>query len=108
MVCLHAALATQLILEDLKGLVDQGNITLAARVKDTHIGRGDRIVVSIACRNDSLVDIQRVELKLQEIVAGDVKSSREGNFGEDKTFKENIEHIAGGLGLIQNTPSALA
>lgn len=71
-------------------MVDQGILTFAARVKDTHIGRGDRLQVSISLRNESLVDIQRIDFKIQEIVAGDTIASREGNFGEKRTFKENI------------------
>ncbi|CAB9497567.1 Arrestin domain containing [Seminavis robusta] len=72
------------------GRIEQGTISLAAQVKDSHIGRGDRIQLALSCRNDSLVDIQRVDVKVQEVVAGSAQRAKDGNFDESKTFKETL------------------
>ena len=45
----------------------QGFITVAAHVDATNIPKGERLTISLSCRNNSLVKIQRVELKLVEL-----------------------------------------
>ena len=47
-------------------LIKKGEVTLGASIADTNIGRGEMIVLSLACRNDSTVEIGRVAIRLIE------------------------------------------
>eukprot|EP00977_Amphora_coffeiformis_P016705 scaffold5237_cov179-Amphora_coffeaeformis.AAC.18 len=47
-------------------LVNRGRILLAARVEDTHVGRGEHIALHLACHNDSTAELQRVKISLVE------------------------------------------
>jgi len=62
--------------------IDKGMLTIAASVKDTHVGRGNAIELSLSCRNESLVDIQRVEIKVTEVVVSEGKYFKEHAFIE--------------------------
>ena len=68
--------------------VERGSMTLAAGILDTHIGRSDNIKLSLAFRNNSSTEIQRIEVKLVEVVAGDTKAAQDGEFGNDNISKE--------------------
>ena len=70
--------------------VERGSMTLAAAISDTHIGRGDNIKLSLAFRNNSSAEIQRFEVKLVEVVAGDTKAAKDGEFGKDSNAKEDL------------------
>jgi hypothetical protein len=49
-------------------LLKKGSLTVATCVENTHVGRGEHIKVSVACRNSSTVDIERVQIKLIELI----------------------------------------
>ena len=51
-----------------KGAVsmDECCMVLCANVENTHVGRGDELTLSLACRNFSRFDIQRVDVRLEE------------------------------------------
>lgn len=76
--------------KSMNGAVEQGFMTLAAGIVDTHVGRGDNIRLSLAFRNNSACDIQRIQVKLVEAVSGDTRPPEDGDFGEDRTFKQDI------------------
>jgi Arrestin (or S-antigen), C-terminal domain len=46
----------------------QGSITVAASVNSIHARKGEKIRFSVCCRNDSLANIQRVEVKVVELL----------------------------------------
>lgn len=48
------------------GLVDRGEIAIAARVADVEVGRGDDIEIFLATRNFATASIYRVEISLVE------------------------------------------
>jgi hypothetical protein len=59
------------------GVIKKGSITLGTSVADSHIGRGQTLKISIASRNDASVNIERVRVKLVELI--DYKAQEEGN-----------------------------
>jgi Arrestin (or S-antigen), C-terminal domain len=46
----------------------QGSVTVAASIYSIHLRKGEKMRVSLCCRNDSLVNIQRVEVKVVELL----------------------------------------
>lgn len=55
-------------------ILSKGHLSVGACVDNSHVGRGQTMRVSVACRNDSLCDIDRIRVKLTEIIkhkAGD-------------------------------------
>ena len=58
------------------GVLKKGSITVGASVADSHIGRGQTLKISIASRNDASVNIERVRVKLMELI--DYKAQEEG------------------------------
>jgi len=50
------------------GLVPRGHLSLAARVADVHIGRGQLLKIFLSCRNAATASIQNVKLELIEKV----------------------------------------
>jgi hypothetical protein len=65
------------------GLLKKGSMTFAASVEDTHVGRGGVLEVSLACRNDATVNIQRVQVKIVELLHW-----KTGVDGEDRSATE--------------------
>lgn len=63
-----------------------GSITYAATVEDTNIQKGDDLVVNISCRNDSTCSIQRVEVKVVELLNW---GSKEG-YNKSRVNKETL------------------
>jgi hypothetical protein len=59
------------------GVLKKGSITVGAGVADSHIGRGQTLKISIASRNYALVNIERVHVKLVELI--DYKAQEEGD-----------------------------
>lgn len=49
-----------------QGLVKLGSLSLAVNICNSNLGREDHLEVSLACRNHSCVDIERVEVELVE------------------------------------------
>ena len=47
-------------------VVSKGSITFGVGVDDTHVGKGQQLVLSVACRNDTSVDIERVSVRVVE------------------------------------------
>ena len=43
-----------------------GTVTMGARVENTRVGRGERVAVDFACKNQSLRGIDRVEVTVEE------------------------------------------
>ena len=64
----------------------QGSITYAATVQNTNLQKGEELVVALACCNDSSVIIQRVEIKVVELLNW---GSREG-YSKSSLFKETL------------------
>ena len=64
----------------------QGSITYAATVQNTNIQKGDDLIVALSCRNDSTVSIQRVEVKVVELLNW---GSKEG-YTKSRHFKETL------------------
>lgn len=62
-----------------------GSVTLGAMVRDAHVGRGRNVELSVACCNDSTVDIQQVDVKLTQIVTMIHDTT--------KSCKKNLLHI---------------
>lgn len=56
------------------GVVTKGSITFGVGVDDTHVGIGQELVLSVACRNDTTVDIQHVCVKVVELITWRVES----------------------------------
>uniref|UniRef100_A0A7S4HXA3 Arrestin C-terminal-like domain-containing protein n=2 Tax=Odontella aurita TaxID=265563 RepID=A0A7S4HXA3_9STRA len=46
----------------------KGSITFGVRVSNAHIGRGEDLELRIGCRNDSTVNVERVQAKVKEKV----------------------------------------
>jgi hypothetical protein len=59
------------------GGVDRGTISIAARVLDVQVGRGTKLQIFLACRNDATASIYRVEIALVETV--DWKAGKAGS-----------------------------
>ena len=55
-------------------VIKQGEVVLGARVAETAVGRGEKIKLRLACRNDSTIDIRRVAVKLLENVEWTVEA----------------------------------
>lgn len=62
-----------------------GSVTFGASVNDTHVGRNNEIDVSIACINNTTIDIRSVEIKLVELITF---SSKETSFDQKLTLLE--------------------
>lgn len=50
------------------GFKSTGSITFGVGVDDTHVGKGQDLIFSVACRNDTVVDIEHVDVKVVELV----------------------------------------
>jgi hypothetical protein len=46
--------------------IKKGSLSLGVRLQTSHIGRGDKLEISIACRNHTSVEIKHVQVKLVE------------------------------------------
>jgi len=55
-------------------LFKEGEVTVGASVTDIAVGRGENIELRLACRNESKIDIRRVEIKLVETVKWTVEA----------------------------------
>jgi len=73
------------------GLRTVGSVTFGAMVRDAHVGRGNTLSLAVACRNDSTVDIRRVEFKLIELIT--LSPKNQVPF-QDKTTLLHCEDIA--------------
>ena len=50
------------------GILQKGSITIGASVANSQVGRGQILLVAVASRNDAAVDIDRVQVKLVELI----------------------------------------
>lgn len=50
------------------GILLKGSISCGAGVENTYIGKGQQVALSVACRNDTTVDIERVCYKVVESI----------------------------------------
>lgn len=50
------------------GILDQGRVLAAGKVYDTHLGKGERLLCALSIRNESKLEIERVDLQLLEEV----------------------------------------
>jgi len=50
------------------GVLSKGSVTFGVAADDTHIGKGQELVLSVACRNDTTVDIEHVCVKVVELI----------------------------------------
>ena len=48
------------------GMIGKGRVSVGASIINSHVGRGEKLNLHLACRNDSTAEIQRVEIKLLE------------------------------------------
>lgn len=56
------------------GVVNKGSITFGVGVDNTHVGKGQELVLSVACRNDTSVDIEHVCVRVVERITWSVDS----------------------------------
>lgn len=70
---------------------NQGSITIAASIQSTTIRKGEKLKLSIACRNDSLVKIQSVDAKVVELLNW---GSKEG-YTKTRVNKETLAKMEG-------------
>ena len=50
------------------GILHKGSIAIGAGVSNSQVGRGQRLQVALASRNDSDIDVDRVQVKLVELI----------------------------------------
>jgi len=67
-------------------VLKKGFLSVAASVDNTHVGRGQKLKVSIASRNGSSCDIDRVSVKLVELIEYRAQ-------GEESTIKNDLVEI---------------
>jgi len=60
------------------GVLPKGSITFGVGVDDTHIEKGQELILSVACQNDTTVDIEHVYVKVVELVTWRVDAARYG------------------------------
>lgn len=60
------------------GVLSKGSVTFGVGVDDTHIGKGDELILSVACINNTTVDIEHVYVKVVQLLNWRVAS----NWGE--------------------------
>lgn len=58
------------------GVLSKGCVMFGVAVDDTHIAKGQELVLSIACKNDTTVDIEHVYFKLVELITWEVNTER--------------------------------
>eukprot|EP00980_Cylindrotheca_fusiformis_P006981 scaffold1469_cov119-Cylindrotheca_fusiformis.AAC.25 len=68
------------------GVLNKGCLSVGASVENSRIGRGQAIRISIASRNDTSLDIVRVQLKLVELIEYRAQD-------EDDTTKIQLEKL---------------
>ena len=57
-------------------LINRGTLSLGARIENSQIGRGEKLVISLACRNiDATADISRIHVKLVEHISWSIEKS---------------------------------
>ncbi|CAB9497568.1 Arrestin domain containing [Seminavis robusta] len=66
-----------------------GSICVAASVQNIHIRKGEQLRLSLSCRNDSLVKIQRVEVKMVELLNWGLKEG----YSKTKVNKTTLANI---------------
>lgn len=71
------------------GVKPCGSITFGAGVNDTHIGRGNVMELSLACRNNSTASIEHIDVKLVELIRWKVRSRSE----QTKTILLNVTDL---------------
>lgn len=71
----------------LMGLQSRGSITFGVGVEDTHVGKGEELILSVACQNDTTVELERVCVKVVELVT----------FRVDRGWRETQENILVGM-----------
>ena len=73
------------------GGAKKGLITLACNVDTTNVRKGESLTVSLSCRNESVAKIQRVELKVVELLNW---GSKEG-YNKSRLFKQTLVKVGG-------------
>lgn len=67
-------------------ILSKGYLSVGACVDNSHVGRGQTMRVSVSCRNDSLCDIDRIRVKLTEIIQCKAED-------ESHVFKNELKEI---------------
>mmetsp|Transcript_8482 Transcript_8482/g.21141 ORF Transcript_8482/g.21141 Transcript_8482/m.21141 type:complete len:702 (+) Transcript_8482:163-2268(+) len=67
-------------------ILKKGSLTVATCVENTRVGKGEQLQISVACRNSSTVDIERVQVKLVELI--EYKAQ-----GENTTLKVPLRSV---------------
>ena len=47
-------------------VIPRGQLLFAASVQDTHIGKGENLIIHLACQNDSTAELRKVKISLVE------------------------------------------
>ena len=67
-------------------ILRKGSLTVTTCIENTRVGKGEQLKISVACRNSSTVDIERVQVKLVELI--EYKAQ-----GENTTLKVPLRSI---------------
>ena len=57
--------------------VSKGSITFGVYLENTRVGRSEELKIAVACRNDTTIDIERVQVKLNEICEWKINGQHE-------------------------------
>uniref|UniRef100_A0A7S1ZE28 Arrestin C-terminal-like domain-containing protein n=1 Tax=Trieres chinensis TaxID=1514140 RepID=A0A7S1ZE28_TRICV len=57
--------------------ISKGSISFGVHVKDTRVGRGEDLEFKIACRNDTTVGIEQIQVKVKEVCECKTKISND-------------------------------
>ena len=72
------------------GVVNRGSLSLGARVANSQVGRGEKLVICLACRNiDAASDISRIQIKLVEHIYWAIDKN------SNTKFKSKLRGICG-------------
>jgi hypothetical protein len=71
------------------GIVGKGAFALGVRVKNTHVGRGETLQISLACRNIATCEIEQVQVKLVQEISWTAKT-QVGDGIETLIEKDNV------------------
>ena len=57
-------------------LIDRGQFLLAAKVEDTHVGKGSDLILHLACQNESTAGVRQIRISLVEYCHWTAKANR--------------------------------
>jgi hypothetical protein len=78
---------------DTFGIVGKGAFALGARVKNTQVGRGETLQISLACRNIATCEIEQVQVKLVQELSWTAKT--QGGYGTETLIEKDDVYLPG-------------